>query len=156
VRGQGASTLTQQLAKMLWLDPRKTFGRKFEEIADYRSSGAQAHQAEDFRILRESGSAGRRGSFGISGFGEAAQAFFGKDMRSLRCRKRPLSRTDSGAQRTEPVSLAGSGQSAAQRIVLKLMLDNGKISQFAIHRSCRITAERDRSKGLSLPTRRIL
>ena len=31
-RVQGASTLTQQLSKMVWLDSRKTFGRKFEEL----------------------------------------------------------------------------------------------------------------------------
>jgi penicillin-binding protein 1B len=29
---QGASTITQQLARNLWLDSRKTFGRKFDEL----------------------------------------------------------------------------------------------------------------------------
>ena len=76
-RGQGASTLTQQLAKMLWLDSRKTFARKFEELLITVHLEQKLTKQKIFEYYANQVPLGRRGSFGISGFGEASQAFFG-------------------------------------------------------------------------------
>ena len=54
-RVQGASTLTQQLAKMVWLDSRKTFGRKFEELLITVHLERKLTKQQIFHVLRESG-----------------------------------------------------------------------------------------------------
>ncbi len=129
-RGQGASTLTQQLAKMLWLDPRKTFGRKFDELLITVHLEHKLTKQKIFEYYANQVPLGRRGSFGIRGFGEAAQAFFGKDMRQLTL---PESATLAGLIQ-EPSArnpFHHPDRALARRnIVLKLMLDNGYISQF--------------------------
>jgi penicillin-binding protein 1B len=128
-RAQGASTLTQQLAKMLWLDPRKTFGRKFDELLITVHLEQKLSKQKIFEYYANQVPLGRRGSFGIRGFGEASQAFFGKDMKQLTL--------------AEAATLAGLIQEPSARnpfhwpdraktrrnIVLKLMFDNGYISQ---------------------------
>lgn len=126
---QGASTLTQQLAKMVWLDPRKTLVRKFHESLITIHLEQKLTKQKIFEYYANQVPLGRRGSFGIRGFGEASQAFFGKDIKQLSL--------------TEAATLAGLIQEPSARnpfrwpdrakarrnIVLKLMLDNGYISQ---------------------------
>jgi penicillin-binding protein 1B len=128
-RGQGASTLTQQLSKMLWLDPRKTWVRKFDELLITIHLEQKLTKQKIFEYYANQVPLGRRGSFGIRGFGEASQAFFGKDMRQLTL--------------PEAATLAGLIQEPSARnpfrwperakarrnIVLKLMFDNGYISE---------------------------
>jgi penicillin-binding protein 1B len=128
-RGQGASTLTQQLAKMLWLDPRKTFVRKFDELLITIHLEQKLTKQKIFEYYANQVPLGRRGSFGIRGFGEAAQAFFGKDMKQLTL---PEAATLAGLIQ-EPSArnpFRWPDRAKARRnIVLKLMLDNGYISQ---------------------------
>ncbi len=128
-RVQGASTLTQQLAKKVWLDPRKTFSRKFQELLITIHLERKLTKEQIFEYYANQVDLGRRGSFGISGFGEAAQAFFGKDIKQLTL--------------PEAALLAGLVQSpssknpfrwpdralARRHLVLESMLDNGYISQ---------------------------
>ncbi len=129
-RGQGASTLTQQLAKMLWLDPRKTFVRKFDELLITVHLEQKLTKQKIFEYYANQVPLGRRGSFGIRGFGEASQAFFGKDMKQLTL---PEAATIAGLIQ-EPSArnpFRWPDRAKARRnIVLKLMLDNGYISQF--------------------------
>ena len=129
-RDQGASTLTQQLSKMLWLDPRKTFARKFDELLITIHLEQKLSKEKIFEYYANQVPLGRRGSFAIRGFGEASQAYFGKDMRQLTL--------------AESATLAGLIQEPSFRnpvhwpdraktrrnVVLKMMLDNGYISQF--------------------------
>jgi len=129
-RSQGASTLTQQLAKMLWLDPRKTFARKFDELLITVHLEQKLSKQKIFEYYANQVPLGRRGSFGIRGFGEASQAFFGKDMKQLSL---PEAATLAGLIQ-EPSArnpFRWPDRAKARRnLVLKLMLDNGYISQF--------------------------
>ncbi|HZS55638.1 MAG TPA: PBP1A family penicillin-binding protein [Bryobacteraceae bacterium] len=80
---QGASTLTQQLARNLWLDSRKTWTRKFDELLITIHLERKLTKQKIFEYYANQVDLGRRGSFAIRGFGEAAQAYFGKDIRQL-------------------------------------------------------------------------
>ena len=128
-KDQGASTLTQQLARMLWLDPSKTFARKFDELLITIHLEHKLTKPKIFEYYANQVPLGRRGSFAIRGFGEASDAYFGKDIRQL--------------STAEAATLAGLIQEPSYRnparwpdrararrdVVLKQMLDNGYLSQ---------------------------
>ncbi len=80
---QGASTLTQQLARNLWLDSRKTFSRKFDELLITIHLERKLSKQKIFEYYANQVDLGRRGSFAIRGFGEASEAYFGKSIRQL-------------------------------------------------------------------------
>lgn len=80
---QGASTLTQQLARNLWLDSRKTWTRKFDELLITIHLERKLTKQKIFEYYANQVDLGRRGSFAIRGFGEASEAYFGKDIRQL-------------------------------------------------------------------------
>jgi penicillin-binding protein 1B len=126
---EGASTLTQQLAKMLWLDSRKTFVRKFDELLITVHLERKLSKQKIFEYYANQVPLGRRGSFAIRGFGEAAQAYFGKSVRSLSL---PEAATLAGIIQQpsfrNPVRWPERA-TARRNLVLKLMLDNGYISQ---------------------------
>ena len=80
---EGASTLTQQLARGFFLTPERTYSRKAREavisiILEHRFSKKQI-----FAMYANEIPLGQIGSFSIDGFGEASQAYFGKDVRQL-------------------------------------------------------------------------
>ena len=126
---QGASTLTQQLAKMLWLDPRKTFQRKYEELLITVHLEHKLNKQKIFEYYANQVDLGRRGSFAIRGFGEAAQTYFGKDIRNLTL---PEAATLAGLIQEpsyrNPVKWPERAKSR-RNIVLKTMLENGYISE---------------------------
>jgi penicillin-binding protein 1B len=79
----GGSTLTQQLARGFFLSSEKTYSRKLAEIViTYQLEGRFSKQ-QIFEMYANEINLGQRGSFAINGFGEAAQAYFGKDLRQL-------------------------------------------------------------------------
>lgn len=80
---QGASTLSQQLARGLVLNPNKLWTRKLAELAVTLRLEQTLSKQEIFEDYANQVYLGRRGSFSINGFGEAAQAYFGKDIRQL-------------------------------------------------------------------------
>ena len=80
---EGASTLTQQLARGFFLTPERTYSRKMREavislILEHRFTKQQI-----FEMYANQINLGQRGSFSINGFGEASQAYFGKDVNQL-------------------------------------------------------------------------
>ncbi|MGD1107638.1 MAG: transglycosylase domain-containing protein, partial [Terracidiphilus sp.] len=80
---EGASTLTQQLAKGFFLSPERTYSRKAREaiisiILEHRFDKKQI-----FAMYANEINLGQIGSFSIDGFGEASQAYFGKDVNQL-------------------------------------------------------------------------
>jgi penicillin-binding protein 1B len=79
----GASTLTMQLAKMFFLTPERTFKRKFLQIVITFQLEHRFSKEKIFEIYANQVPLGQRGSFSINGIGEAAQAYFGKDVRQL-------------------------------------------------------------------------
>ncbi|MGA3034087.1 MAG: transglycosylase domain-containing protein [Terracidiphilus sp.] len=82
-RTQGGSTLTMQLAKNFFLPSEKTWQRKVAQIAITFQLEHRYSKQEIFQIYANEVPLGQRGSFSIDGFGEAAQAYFGKDVRQL-------------------------------------------------------------------------
>lgn len=83
-REQGASTLTMQLARYMFLDDlSKTWKRKAAEIMITLQLEQKLTKQQIFEFYCNQVDLGRRGSFMIRGFGEASQAYFGKDIKSL-------------------------------------------------------------------------
>ena len=80
---QGASTLSMQLAREFWLDQNKNWKRKAAEVMITIELEQKLTKKEIFQNYSNQISLGMRGSFSIRGFGQAAQAYFGKDIRNL-------------------------------------------------------------------------
>jgi len=79
----GASTLTMQLAKLLFVADNRTIKYKITQIAITFRLEHHYTKQQIFQIYANEVPLGQRGSFSIEGFGEAAQAYFGKDVRQL-------------------------------------------------------------------------
>jgi penicillin-binding protein 1B len=128
-RAEGASTLTQQLARMLWLDNRKTFARKFDECLITIHLERKLTKQKIFEYYADDVPMGQRGSFSIRGFGEASQAFFGKAIRQLTL---PEAATLAGLIQEpsyrNPVYWPKRAK-ARRNTVLKRMLDNRYITE---------------------------
>jgi penicillin-binding protein 1B len=80
---QGGSTLTMQLARGFFLSPEKRIKRKIIEIVITFQLEHRFTKQQIFQMYANQVPLGQRGSFSIDGFGEAAQAYFGKDVRQL-------------------------------------------------------------------------
>jgi penicillin-binding protein 1B len=79
----GGSTLTQQLARGFFLTPQKTISRKIAEAMIALQLESRFSKQQIFEMYANEVNIGQRGSFAIQGIGEAAQAYFGKDLRQL-------------------------------------------------------------------------
>ena len=132
---QGGSTLTQQLVKNLYLSPERTLWRKAREavmavILDARYSKDEILEAYLNEIYL-----GQRGSIAITGVGEAARTFFGKQVADLDLAE---SATIAGMIRApNPYSPFRNPKRSKERRdrVLKMMRQEGKISEAALARA---------------------
>jgi penicillin-binding protein 1B len=82
-KSQGASTITMQLARGFFLSPEKRYKRKIIEIAITFQLEHRFSKQKIFEMYANEINMGQRGSFAINGLGEAAQAYFGRDVREL-------------------------------------------------------------------------
>ena len=80
---QGASTLSQQLARGMFLKSEKSYGRKIQELMITLILEQKLSKNEIFEFYCNQIDLGHKGSFTIRGFGEAAEAYFGKSLRSI-------------------------------------------------------------------------
>jgi penicillin-binding protein 1B len=80
---QGGSTLTMQLARGFFLSPEKRLKRKLIEIIITFQLEHRFNKKQIFEMYANQINLGQRGSFSIDGFGEASQAYFGKDVSQL-------------------------------------------------------------------------
>jgi penicillin-binding protein 1B len=80
---QGASTITMQLARGFFLTPEKTVKRKIIEMMIASELESKLSKQQIFEMYANQVDMGQRGSFTITGFGQAAQAYFGKDIKNL-------------------------------------------------------------------------
>jgi penicillin-binding protein 1B len=80
---EGGSTLTMQLARGFFLTPERRIKRKMIEILITFQLEHRFTKQQIFAMYANQINLGQRGSFSIDGFGEAAQAYFGKDVRQL-------------------------------------------------------------------------
>lgn len=128
-KDQGASTITQQLSKNLWLDGGKRWTRKYAELMITIHLEQKLTKEKILEYYVNEVNLGQRGSFAIRGFGEAAQTYFAKDIRQLTL---PEAATLAGLiQRPSyrnPVRWPERAK-ARRNLVLKQMLDNGYIAQ---------------------------
>jgi penicillin-binding protein 1B len=105
-KAEGASTLSMQLARSFWLDNEKNWKRKAAEVMITLELEQKLSKEEIFEFYCNQIDLGRRGTFGIRGFGEAAQAYFGKDIRLLTI---PEAAIRFGLRHSDPVGLDGLG-----------------------------------------------
>jgi len=82
-KSEGASTLTMQLARGLWLDPVKSWKRKVKETLITAYLEHKLTKQQIFEYYANAVYLGRRDTFNIDGFGEGARAFFGKDLSEI-------------------------------------------------------------------------
>ena len=82
-RREGGSTLTMQLARGFFLTPEKKLKRKIIEIAITFQLENHYSKEKIFELYANQINLGQQGSFAIDGFGQAAQTYFGKDVRQL-------------------------------------------------------------------------
>ena len=80
---EGASTLTQQLARGFFLTPERTYSRKLREAVISIILEHRFDKKQIFAMYANEIPLGQIGSFSIDGFGEASQAYFGKDVAQL-------------------------------------------------------------------------
>ncbi len=80
---QGASTLTQQLVKNYFLTPERTIRRKLLEAYLAVILESRTGKSEILELYLNDVYLGQRGSFGIHGVAQAAQIYFGKDLKNL-------------------------------------------------------------------------
>ena len=79
----GGSTITMQLARGFFLTPEKRLKRKLIEIMITFQLENRFSKQQIFEMYVNQINLGHRGSYDINGFGEASQAFFGKDIKQL-------------------------------------------------------------------------
>ncbi len=84
-RGQGGSTITMQIARQpgFFLGQEKTIKRKLTEMLIALQLEQRFNKQQIFTLYANSVNLGQRGSFGINGFGEAARAYFNKDIKEI-------------------------------------------------------------------------
>jgi penicillin-binding protein 1B len=80
---QGASTLTMQLARSIWLGPDKNFRRKFHELLITMHLEFKLTKEQIFEDYANQVYLGQNGTFSIHGFGEASRVYFDKDVSQL-------------------------------------------------------------------------
>jgi penicillin-binding protein 1B len=80
---QGASTLDMQVARSFFFSTERTWRRKIAETFMAFELNHRFTKQQIFELYANEIYIGNRGSFAIRGFGEAAQAYFGKDVREL-------------------------------------------------------------------------
>ncbi|MGD9308280.1 MAG: PBP1A family penicillin-binding protein [Desulfosarcina sp.] len=124
-RMQGASTITQQLAKNLFFSFERTYIRKFRELLVALQIEAQFSKQEILEAYINQIPFG----VGAYGIGEAARTFFGKSAGELNLAEASLlAGLPKSPTRYNPFRYPERAR-ARQQVVLKRMVDTGMISQ---------------------------
>lgn len=128
-RLEGASTITQQLARTLWLSTERTWRRKIPETFITLHLERKLSKEQIFEYYANSIYIGNQGSFSIHGFAQGAQVYFGKDLRQVTLPEAALlaglPRNPDGYDpfRRKERALA------RRNVVLAAMLENGHITK---------------------------
>ncbi len=126
---EGASTLSMQLARSFFLDYRRTWRRKAAEVLITLHLEQKLSKEQIFEFYANQIPLGRRGSFNIHGFGEAAQAYLGKDIRDLTLPEAALlAGMVRGPSFYNPFRNPERAK-ARRNVVLALMRENGYITE---------------------------
>jgi penicillin-binding protein 1B len=141
---QGGSTLSQQLAKNLYLSSRRTPTRKARELAMALALEARHSKEEILEAYLNEIYLGQNGALAVHGVGRAAQFYFGKDVRRLEPRESALlAGMIRGPSLYSP--LRNPARARERRdLVLAMMRDQGALSD----------ADYRRARGAGLGVRR--
>ncbi len=82
-KAQGASTIDMQVARSFFFSTRREWRRKIAETMVALELNHRFTKERIFELYANEVYLGNRGTFAIRGFGEASQAYFGKDIRDL-------------------------------------------------------------------------
>lgn len=82
-KAQGASTIDMQVARTFFFSTRRVWSRKLKEALMAFEIDQRFSKQQIFELYADDVYLGNRGTFAIRGFGEAANAYFGKDVRNL-------------------------------------------------------------------------
>lgn len=124
---EGGSTITQQLVKSFFLTPERTWKRKISEAYMSLILERKLSKEQILALYCNQIYLGQRGGFSINGFGEAARAYFGKDVSYLTL---PESALLAGIIRSPNFYSPYSHETRAKdrrTTVLDLMVEQGKI-----------------------------
>ena len=126
---QGGSTITMQVARGFFLTPEKRFKRKLTEILISIELEQRFSKKQIFELYANQVDMGQRGSFTITGFGEAAQAYFGKDLKDITLPEAAL--LAGLVQRPSYLSPYRHPERALERrnLVLEAMVETGAINR---------------------------
>src|SRR5215467_2679372 len=126
---QGGSTITMQVARGFFLSPEKKFKRKLTEILISIELEQRFSKKQIFELYANQVDMGQRGSFTITGFGEAAQAYFGKDLKDITLPEAAL--LAGLVQRPSYLSPYRHPERAQERrnLVLEAMVETGSITR---------------------------
>ncbi len=125
---QGASTLTQQFVKNYFLTPEKTWRRKISDAYMSILLENRFSKEEIFELYCNEVYLGQRGSFGIVGVGEAAEAFFDKSVKDLTVGEAAMiAGIITAPNRLTPLRYPERAK-ARRDLVLDLMADYGMIT----------------------------
>jgi penicillin-binding protein 1B len=80
---EGGSSITQQLVKNFFLTPERTWKRKVQEMMIAVVLETKLHKEGIFQLYSNEVYMGQSGSYSINGVGEAASAYFNKDVVNL-------------------------------------------------------------------------
>lgn len=129
---QGGSTLTQQLAKSLYLSPRRTLDRKLREAALALALEARHSKEEILEAYLNEVYLGQDGAVEIRGVGRASEYFFGTSVESLTLPESAL--LVALIRAPSLYSPIRNPERARERrnLVLELMAKAGQISQEAL------------------------
>ena len=152
-KAQGSSTLSMQLARMFFLNQDKRWTRKLAEVMITLQLEQKLSKEEIFEDYTNQIDLGWRGTFNIRGFGQAAEAYLGKDLSQLTL--------------PEAAQLAGIPRSPAnfdpfrhpdrlrerRNVVLGLMRANGDISDrdYALSIEAPLTVARGATQSVEAP-----
>ena len=126
---QGASTLTMQLVRGLWLEPDKVWMRKIAEAMMTMHLEHEWSKEKIFETYVNQVYLGRQAAYSVHGFGEGARMFFGKPLRDINLPEAAL--LAGLVQRPSYFNPFRYPARAKDRrdLVLKLMLENKYITQ---------------------------
>ena len=82
-KAQGASTIDMQVARTFFFTTKREWSRKLKEILMAAELDERFSKQQILELYANDIYMGNRGSFSIRGFGEASEAYFGKDVREI-------------------------------------------------------------------------
>ncbi len=131
--GQGGSTITQQLVKNTYLSPERTLQRKYSEAMLAFALEKRLAKEEIFALYCNEVYLGQRGAVAARGVREAAQLYFGKELRELTlAESATLAGMIQSPARYSPLHNPESAQ-ARRKAVLEAMVRDGWINTEQAH-----------------------